>query len=78
MAQMNQKQLKGEGLEERKIKISKFLEEYTGTDSERDNELFKDYCTLLCEDIGREKARLGGDWAVATVIKHRYMRDFIR
>lgn len=33
---------------------------------------------LLCRDIKRERARLGGDWAIATVIHSRRLRDFVR
>ena len=32
----------------------------------------------MCKDIARERARLGGDWAIATVIHSQSMRDFVR
>ena len=32
----------------------------------------------LHRDIRRERARLGGDWAIATVITSRSLRDFVR
>merc|ERR1719348_2007396 len=43
-----------------------------------DDDFFKDYYSLMCEDIQREKERIGGDWAVAQCILRRDMRDFIR
>jgi len=32
----------------------------------------------MCEDIIRERQRMGGDWAVATVLMDRQIRDFVR
>jgi len=32
----------------------------------------------MCEDIIRERKRMGGDWAVATVLMDRQIRDFVR
>ena len=32
----------------------------------------------MCKDIASERARLGGDWAIATVIHSQTMRDFVR
>ena len=32
----------------------------------------------LCKDIMRERKRMGGDWAVATVLMDRQLRDFVR
>merc|ERR1712179_332308 len=32
----------------------------------------------MCDDIVRERARLGGDWAIATVLDSRSIRDFVR
>jgi len=78
LAQINQKQLKGAGLEKRKEAIGNFMTEYGTAGKERDEELFKEYLALLCDDIEKEKSRLGGDWAVAMVVQHRKVRDFIR
>ena len=78
MAQMKQKQLMGGGLGRRKETFASFMEEYESSNDEKDKELFKQYLELLCEDIEKEKARLGGEWAIATVVMERYTRDFIR
>jgi len=32
----------------------------------------------LCKDILRERKRMGGDWAVATLLMDRQIRDFVR
>ena len=32
----------------------------------------------LCEDVARERRRIGGDWAVAGVLFNRQIRDFVR
>ena len=45
---------------------------------EEGDDFYKDYYLLMCQDIQREKERLGGDWAVAQCIIRRDMRDFIR
>lgn len=82
MAQLNQRSLKGEGLEVRKeaivkmMKLGKIILESPKQDIER--ELYDDYYSLMCEDIKREKERIGGDWAVAQCVLTRNMRDLIR
>jgi len=79
MASIQQKDLKGEGLERRKevmknvmMAMKPFLE------GEYKKEVFDDFYSLLCEDIKKEKARIGGNWAVAQCVILRDMRDFIR
>ena len=32
----------------------------------------------MCDDIRRERRRIGGDWAVAGVIQTKQIRDIIR
>ena len=80
MAQVHQKALKGEGLERRR-KIcnatnAAFMELLSG--KEVDIEHFKEFYTIMCDDIVRERKRIGGDWAVAGVALTRSMRDHIR
>ena len=79
LAQVNQKTLKGEGEKERSEFLMKLGKEeakmFTG---DYDKELFAEYFELLCGDIKRERARLGGDWAIAHVILTRDYRDQIR
>ena len=33
---------------------------------------------VLCDDIKRERERIGGDWAMALVVNTRGLRDFVR
>ena len=80
MAQVHQKALKGEGLEKRR-KIcnatnAAFMELFSG--KEFDIEHYREFYTIMCEDIMRERKRIGGDWAVAGVALTRSMRDHIR
>lgn len=32
----------------------------------------------MCKDILRERKRMGGDWAIATALIDRQIRDYIR
>jgi len=80
MAQVHQKALKGEGLERRRricnATNAEFMELFSG--KEFDIENFRELYTIMCEDIIRERKRIGGDWAVAGVAFTRSMRDHIR
>ena len=53
-------------------KFGSFLE------GDNDSEMFREYYSLMCEDIQNERERIGGDWAIASVVMLRDMRDFIR
>ena len=79
LAQVNQKALKGEGEKERNEFLMKLgKEEGKIVTGDYDKELFAEYIELLCGDIKRERARLGGDWAIANLILNRSFRDQIR
>ena len=43
-----------------------------------DRELMKSYYAAMAQDIGAEKKRIGGDFAVATVIITKEIRDKMR
>ena len=45
---------------------------------EYDRAPFHPFYRLMCEDIRRERGRIGGDWAVAQFVMTREMRDTIR
>ena len=80
LAQVNQKRLKGEGLEERR-EICKRTEDIfgkviKGEDFEMD--AAKEFYGAMCDDIKQERLRIGGDWAIAAVTLSRELRDFIR
>ena len=80
MVQVKQKFLRGKGAEERMKTLngitSLFMDLMQGKGY--DKELLKKFYTLQCEDILRERNRIGGDWAIATVSFTREMRDHIR
>jgi len=79
MAQNNQRPLKGEGLEKRQEVIAKTTKGLgLLMKGEHEKDFFEEYYSLMCEDIQREKERIGGDWAVAQCVMLRDMRDFIR
>ena len=48
-------------------------------DESEDTKKLKRFFELLCEDIIKEKNRIGGDWAVATALAvSKDWRQFIR
>jgi len=83
MAQVNQRALKGEGVEKR-IMICKgandpFEKILKGEElDEEDKQKFYAFYACMCDDILSERKRIGGDWAIATVAFTRALRDHIR
>merc|ERR1712106_770606 len=83
MAQVNQRALKGEGLEKRMETCKKAIEGFkavlNGAEFDLEGPMgFKEYYTCMCDDILSERRRIGGDWAVAAVALTRSLRDHIR
>ena len=83
MATERQRPLVGEGRQEREEICSEgyrawasFLK--TGELSESDWSAVDRYMDALCEDIQRQRGRLGGHWAVAGCLTLRRMRDRVR
>ena len=76
IAQIHQKTLKGPGMEERKAIIDRWRN--LGFDKNTVTEVNIEYYEALAMDISREKARVGGDWAVAAVLLKRAVRDHLR
>ena len=80
LAQVNQKNLKGPGMEERAALFNVANDVFGAVlagkdhDKEKANQVY----TAMGEDIRREKERIGGDWAVAHVIMSREARDNLR
>ena len=83
MHQERQRNLTGEGREERKQVCEKFGEAWgkiwndeavTGDDEEK----FLLGYEAICGDISRERDRIGGDWAVAGCIPMKEHRDILR
>lgn len=80
MAQIHQKNLAGPGLEERKALIQKTQEMWMQlmNGEEYDQELLLEFHHHMALDIAREKARIGGDWAVACVLLTKAGRAELR
>merc|ERR1711936_587607 len=80
LAQVNQKPLKGDGVAERSEAVKVVEAEWSKLMSGESSDIegLKKYFKLLCDDIKRERRRVGGDWAVASVAHCKEIRDFIR
>ena len=79
-AQVFQKPLRGDGLKERMDLVNNVNaeSEIMMKGENYNKEVFEHFYAALCDDIKRERARIGGDWVVATVIETRAWRDFVR
>ena len=83
MEQEYQRNLTGQGREERQEVCKKSGEAFEKLIrkkklSQTDEEYLDKQYSLLCEDIARERLRIGGDWAIAGVILTKHDRDLIR
>jgi len=80
MAQMYQKPLRGQGDEERKAVMRK-VQAHLGDmmqGKDYDKEALLKYYSLMAEDIGKEKKRIGGDFAIAHVLLTADIRAVVR
>ena len=80
MAGMYQKPLRGPGMEERKAATKK-IEGTWGRimqGKDYDKEPLLEFYRLMAADIGKEKKRIGGDFAVATVLLTADIRAAMR
>ena len=82
--QENQRNLTGEGREERKNAckesdkaFDKIWKSWKILKKE-DYEALEKYFKLLCEDISSQRTRVGGDWVVAGFVSQKHERDLIR
>ena len=83
LAQVNQRILRGPGAEERKALIGKthklWRDVMAGKEFRAEQtELMLEFYESLALDIGREKKRIGGDFAIATVILKKEAREHLR
>ena len=80
LAQIHQKNLAGPGMEERKALIAKTQDMWMNlvNGEEYDKELMIEFHHHMALDIAQEKARIGGDWAVACVLLTRAARSHLR
>ena len=76
IAQVKQNNLRGEGIKEREKASAPFRQVLKdGAISDSTSEQLKLFYELMCEDILKERVRIGGDWAIATVVFTRVHRD---
>ena len=80
MATFTQKPLKGEGLEERSEIGMKSGEIFAKKDENEEEwtTIMTKFYEMMCDDIDRERKRVGGDWVIATVACTQTMRAVIR
>ena len=80
MAQVRQKPLRGPGAAERKGLYSLANDCFGAimAGQQYDKAAFLTVYEAMAEDIRRERARIGGDWAVANVVISREIRDRMR
>ena len=70
--QLVQRRLEGEGGEYRR-------ELYRQVEGQCDPETVREFSRLLCDELKRERLRIGGDWAVASAwLNNRGVRDAVR
>ena len=65
----------GEGVKERREFFEKFKSErFIETIADTEN-----YLRALCDDVKKQRKRIGGDWAVCEVLlSSKKMRDFVK
>ena len=80
LAHIKQKILRGPGAEERKAMIERTSSMWSDmmAGKEFSRELLLEFYEHLAQDIRREKERIGGDFAIATVILKKEAREHIR
>ena len=80
LAQGLQKPLVGEGLEQRREVCRKVTDEFqkilAGKDFDR--KIAEEFYGNMCNDILRERKRIGGDWVIAGVALTQEFRELIR
>ena len=80
LAQVKQRKLVGEGVCERRkicneaVKQGRLRMAGKEYDVAAEDAIYKE----MCKDIARERARIGGDWAIATVLDSPHLRDIVR
>ena len=78
-----QRNLTGEGREEREESCKNFFEVFDKVSSRKrlskeEEEISYRDSELLCSDISRERKRIGGNWAIAGVLLRKKDRDNCR
>jgi len=85
LAQLKQKKLVGEEAKERQELVKKIIPLFSkiftsGTVglNDMENNLLEEGYRAMCNNIKKERKRLGGDWAISCVLLTRKIRDIVR
>ena len=80
LAAAKQRKLVGEGVKERRAIIDKSTEVFQAKLTGKEFKMGDQEAAYreLCKDIARQRARIGGDWAIAALLDSRSIRDFVR
>ena len=59
--------------------VKKWMDEFGSVlEGNYDKQMFEECFSLMCDDIQRERERIGGDWAIACYVMIREIRDLLR
>ena len=80
LAQTKQRKLVGEGVAERKEICNEMIKQGGLKMAGKEYNVAAEEAMYreMCKDIARERARIGGDWAIANVLDSLHIRDFVR
>ena len=80
LAQTKQRKLVGEGVAERREICNEMIKQGGLKMAGKEYNVAAEEAMYreMCKDIARERARIGGDWAIANVLDSLHIRDFVR
>jgi len=85
LAQLKQRKLVGEGANERKELVKKLMPLFNkiftsgSVDlNDTENNILEEGYRAMCNNIKKERKRIGGDWAISCVLVTRKIRDIVR
>jgi len=79
MAMESQNDLVGDGSQERQEAVGKYEAVHDKEElTEDDKKDITNFFSLLCQNINKERQRLGGDWAVAGFVNNKRERDCLK
>merc|ERR1711971_413712 len=80
LAQLDQRKLVGKGIEERQEMSNKVNKEVLNMldNKEYDHRVIERGFRMMCANIRSERSRMGGDWAVCSILLTRKIRDVVR
>ena len=80
VAQVKQRKLVGEGADGRREVCNQAVKQWEAKMGGKEYDVTSEEAMYreMCKDIAKERARIGGDWAIATVLDSPHIRDFVR